>query len=67
MGETIANYLPGELKKRYTLWKMKFLSYSHVCKFDAVLEKGVNLPKKEKDVSNLSVIQTMLLIRQKMK
>ena len=43
-------------KKDYMLWEIKFLAYAHVCEFDAVLEKDVNLTKKEKDVSDQSVL-----------
>ena len=38
------------------LWKIKFLAHSHVYEFDAVLEKDVKLPIKEKDELYPSVL-----------
>ena len=55
-------------QKYYVLWEIKFLPYSHISDFVEVLEKGANLPKKEKVVTDPSVMdQKMLLIRKKMK
>ena len=38
------------------LWKTKFLTYCFVYEFDAMLEKGTSLPKRENAVLNPSVL-----------
>ena len=45
-------------EKDYTLWEIKFLAQSHVCKVDAVLEKGASFPKKGKDESDPSLLDS---------
>ena len=55
-------------QKDYMLWEVKFLTYSHVYKFEVVLYKGATIPKREKCVLDPSVLDLIMLsIEQKSK
>ena len=42
--------------KRSMLWEVKFLEYSPMYKFDGLLEQGANLPTRENNVYDPSVL-----------
>ena len=43
-------------RKDYMLWETKFLAYSHTYESDTELESSVNIPTKENNVLDPSVL-----------